>query len=124
MTVRDVELSMQRMATAQYISAKPKTIVLHSRARTMVNGTMKTANTGVRAPQIFRLVWLSEDGIHERPPEGSRKFDFAIIGNYDAEVAIGDFWKEGDQEFVVENITPSNGWEVKAYGISHGSKPN
>jgi hypothetical protein len=118
------ELAIQRRATKQFIDAAPKTVILSTVAKVMVAGTASFLSGGSRDPQIFRLVWLTEDGINERPPDGTRRFDFALIGEHDAEISIGDFWKEGDQEFRIENMTPSNGWEVKAYGISHGPKPS
>ncbi|AEL97935.1 hypothetical protein CL65_gp027 [Mycobacterium phage Patience] len=118
-----VELTLQRRATTQFISAKPKDIVLKRRTKSFVGGTLKNITMPDRASQTFRIIFLEETGIHEPPPEGTRRFDFALVGEYDAEVSIGDFWQEGSQEFEITAISPSNGWEVKAYGISHGPKP-
>jgi hypothetical protein len=69
------------------------------------------------------MIWLDETGIDRRPPSGTRRFDFVLVGEHDANVAIGDYWKVGNQEFRIEAVTPYNGWEVKAHGISHGPKP-
>lgn len=121
--LNSAELTVQRYATMQFIAANPSEITLTSRNEAMVNGTVVSTFGGPRPPQIFRLIWLEEKGVYEKPPSGTRKFDFAIVGEYDAELAIGDFWEVGEQEFIIEAISPFNGWEVKAYGVSNGPKP-
>ena len=78
-------------------------------------------------PQELRIIWDGSDGINRQVNEeqsGSRRFDFILVGKYDADLAIGDFWEEGSQKFIIESIFPSNDWEVKAGGISHGSTPS
>lgn len=120
-----VEATLQRRVTKQFIDANPTSIILLNKIPGPVVGGTQMAGTDVaRAAQTFRLVWLEERGINERPPDGTRKFDFALVGQHDAAVDIGDHWKLGEQEFVIESIAPSNEWEVKAYGVSHGPKPD
>jgi hypothetical protein len=118
-----VERILQRRVTERFIAANPTQITLLTRQKVMSGGTMSAPQLGSRAPQTLRIIWLDETGINGKPPEGSRKFDFALLGAHDATMAIGDYWKVGEQEFVLEAIAPSNGWEVKAYGVSHGPKP-
>lgn len=119
-----VELAIQRKATKAFIDDKPTNLVLHTAVDSVIEGgTQRTVPGADRPEQTFRIIWLSETGIYERPPEGTRRFDFAIVGEHDAELAIGDFWEDGEQEYRIEAVTPSNGWEVKAHGVSHGAKP-
>lgn len=120
-----LELSMQRRATKTLITADPTSIVLFPNAGSMVNGTLKFTASSARNPQTFKVIWDGSNGVaREVGSEGeSRRFDFVLVGEHDAELAIGDIWKVADQKFVIEYIFPANGWEVKAGGSSHGSVP-
>lgn len=117
------ELNIQRRATKQFIDANPTVISLWSVETIMSGGVAKRAPGGSRGPQTLRMIWLDETGIDRRPPSGSRSFDFVLVGEHDANMAIGDYWFNGEQEFRIEAVTPYNGWEVKAYGVSNGPKP-
>ena len=118
-----LELGMQRKATERFIAADPSVIDLGFKTVMESNGTKSYAPGGQRGEQIFKIIWSGSDGIVEGPPDGTRRFDFVLLGKYDAIVAIGDFWKIGDQEFRITFVYPSNGYEVKAGGIRHGPSP-
>lgn len=120
-----LELSMQRRATKALITADPTSIVLFPNAGSLVNGTLKFTPGSARNPQTFKVIWDGSNGVARQVGnEGeSRRFDFVLVGEHDAVLAIGDVWKVADQKFVIEYIFPSNGWEVKAGGSSHGSVP-
>lgn len=120
-----LELSIQRRATKALINADPTSIVLFPNAGSMVNGTLKFTPGSARNPQNFKVIWDGSNGIARETgsPGEARRFDFILVGEHTATVAIGDVWKLGEQKFVIEFVEPSNGWEVKAGGISHGSIP-
>ena len=120
-----LELSIRRYNTRSYIEASPTEITLTPRTDLIVNGTKTFEPQTPRAAQQFRVIWAYDNGVYRQLGDqgGARRFDFIIVGEHDAEVAIGDFWKVGNQEFRVEYIFPGNGYEVKAGGISHGPKP-
>lgn len=117
------ELSMQRKATERFIAADPTEIILNTGGFQWINGSKIGVPSVTRDPQIFKLIWTGETGVVEDAPNGTRRFDFYIVGKFDAVVSISDFWKTGNQENRITFIYPSNGYEVKAGGVSHGPSP-
>ena len=117
------ELRMQRRATENFIAADLSVINLSYKTVSEVAGTKSYSTGGLRGDQPFKIIWSGSDGILKDAPDGARRFDFVLLGKYDATVAIGDFWKVGNQEFRITFIYPSNGYEVKAGGLSHGPSP-
>lgn len=125
MTASVTELAILRADTARYINLDPTSIILIPRSEQWVAGTRKRVNTSPRAPQLFKIIWGST-GAGFAPLIGgseTRRFDFILVGNYDAIVAIGDHWLIGTQDNEIDYIFPSNGYEVKCGGHSHGGDP-
>lgn len=126
MTLSALELSIQRKTTKRFINSDPTTIILVPKQEAIVNGTKSFIPTSPRQPQTFKIIWTGENGIVRQPSEsgpGAHRYDFVLLGEHDAEVSIGDFWQVGSQKFVIEEIFPENGYEVKAGGVSHGPSP-
>jgi hypothetical protein len=125
MALSDLELPIHRLSTKAFIDADPTVITLTPRQEQMVAGTKVFAPQPNRDPQTFKVIWTYDNGIYRQigTPGGVHRFDFILLGEYDAVMAIGDFWKVGSQEFRIEYIFPSNGYEVKGGGISHGAEP-
>lgn len=120
----NVELSIHRRGTERFINADPTEITLTPSAEIWSGGTKTYGEEEPRQPQNFKVIWSgSETGIVVKSEGTTRRFDFVLVGTHDAEVAIGDFWKVGDQHYQVEWVAPANGYEVKAGGSSYGSKP-
>lgn len=119
-----IELSIHRKGTERFISGDPTSIVLTPSAEVWSGGT-KTFGSGTpRQSQDFKVIWSgSQDGLVVTAEGTTRRFDFILVGRYNAEVAIGDYWKVDNQHYQIEWIAPDNGYEVKAGGTSHGSKP-
>jgi hypothetical protein len=130
-TFTAVELAIHRLGTKSFIDADSRMITLTPRSSSMVNGTKVSTPQTPRDPQKLKVIFPNSSGIRNDPSlyrdvgsEGaSKRFDFVIIGEYDAQIAVGDFWKEGQQEYQVEYVFPDNGYEVKAGGISYGASP-
>lgn len=129
MALADIELAIHRLGTEEFIKAgPPKTIVLTPCTEAIVGGTKIFTSGTPRDPQEFKIIFPNVSGAYQNPsivrdinPDGGvQRFDFILVGKYDAEVDIGDFWKEGDQEYRVEYAFPYNGYEVKVGGVSHG----
>ena len=119
-----IELSIHRKGTERFINSDPTQITLTPSTEVWSGGT-KTYGSGTpRVAQSFKVIWSgSQDGIVVKSEGTTRRFDFILVGKHDATVAIGDFWKVGDQHFQVEWVAPANGYEVKAGGVSHGNPP-
>jgi hypothetical protein len=118
-----VEKLIHRKNTKRFIDSDPTVVSLITPVSMMVNGTKIANYTEDREPQTFKIIWQGDDGIVRETPGGARRFNFILLGEYDAELAIGDFWQVDEQKFVIEYIFPNNGYEVKAGGVSHGSTP-
>lgn len=120
----NVELSIHRRGTDRFIDADPTIITLTPSAEIWSGGTKTYGAETPRQPQSFKVIWSgSQDGLVIASEGKARRFDFILVGKHDAEVEIGDFWTVEDQHYQVEWIAPPNGYEVKAGGSSHGSKP-
>jgi hypothetical protein len=119
-----IEISLHRKGTESFINSDPSIISLLPSTETWVGGTKKFSTSTVRTAQTFKLIWSgSQEGIVVNSNGTTRRFDFVLVGKYDAIVQIGDHWKVNNQYFQVEWIAPYNGYEVKAGGNSYGSKP-
>jgi hypothetical protein len=124
MALSVVELSLHRKGTESFIAADTTTILLTSKAEVWAGGTKTLSADTDREPQDFKVIWSGSDGIVPHESGTTRRFDFILVGKYDAEVAIGDFWDIEDQHNVIEYVYPFNGYEVKCGGKSYGSNPS
>lgn len=119
-----VPMLLHRNGTDAFIGAASTPIVLTPVSESWVGGSKTMASGDDREVQNFRIIWAPSTGIVRTASETTRKFDFVLVGRYDAEVAIGDFWDVEEQHNVIEYIYPYNGYEVKCGGTSYGSKPS
>jgi hypothetical protein len=121
-----LEISVHRKNTKRFIDADSTKIALIPRSEQYVDGTKKFLALPPRAVQTLKVIWMGDDGVVrqiDQTPGGVRRFDFVLLGEYDAIIQIGDCWYEGNQEFRIEYVYPYNDYEVKAGGVTHGSKP-
>lgn len=118
-----LERSIHRKGTKRFIESDPTDIILTASGGQIVDGTLKSAAGVPRPSQQFKLIWSGESPIIRATPERVFRFDFILLGEYDAEVGIGDTFSIGDNKYVVEYIFPYNDYEVKAGGKSFGSNP-
>jgi hypothetical protein len=77
--------------------------------------------------QTFRLIQQSPSGssIEQRDEEGSteRRVDYVLLGKWDAEIDLGDYWDSGDMRYEVMSILPYNGYETRANVEATGRHP-
>lgn len=120
------QLPFLRADTAKFILFDPTIVTLIPRNDQFVAGTRKRSDLPPRIPQVFKLIWVDYGAGFAPTIAGgeTRRFDFILLGNYDAIVAIGDHWTVGAQDNEISYIYPPNGYEVKAGGISHGANPH
>lgn len=124
MVASAIELAINRLNTEKFISLDPTVITLTPRQTIWVAGTKKKQAQTPRNEQVFKVIWLPGDGITYTIDGITMRFNFIIVGKYDAEVSIGDFWKVGSQQNEIDYVFPSNDYEVKAGGTSHGAHPS
>ncbi|AAN02078.1 gp24 [Mycobacterium phage Barnyard] len=125
------ELALHRKGTRDFINRDKTSLVLYPTNETWVAGTKVYNDVPPRPAQDFKVIWPGADqGGKVNTDEGTEtsRYDFILVGNWDAVVEIGDHWTEGDDEnrqtYVVEWVQPYNGYEVKAGGVSHGDSPS
>lgn len=120
-----IELALNKKLTKWFIETDPTTLVLVPLVKVdRPGGAKKMENGTPRAAQDFKIIYPGGDGIVVTSDGTTRRFDFIILGEYDANLAIGDHWTESNQHYSVEYLFPFNGYEVKGGGVSHGSAPD
>lgn len=125
MAAVDFELALNRKLTRWFIASDPTILTLIPRVSEDRPGGAKRFMDGTpRDEQIFKVIYPGGDGIVITSDGTTRRFDFILVGDHDAELAIGDHWDEGDQHYVVEYVFPYNDYEVKGGGVTHGSNPD
>lgn len=124
MIANATELAIHRANTKIYIDSDPVEIVLRTRVEEWVAGTKKFEEGSPRAGQRFKIIWSGSTGFTYTIEGLTRRFDFILVGEYDAVVEITDFWRVNSQDNEIQYIFPSNGYEVKCGGVSHGGAPS
>ena len=122
-----LELTIHRKNTKRFIDADPTKITLIPKFSAYLNGTKIFGADFPRAEQTFKVIWNGDNGIVREIDTGVggvRRFDFVLVGEHDAILEVGDHWKVNDQTFVVEYVYPTNDYEVKGGGVTHGNKPD
>lgn len=123
MTALQTELAINQSNTLAFIAQDPTTITLIPRLDVWVAGSKKKTDQTPRDPQTFKVIWAPTTGIVQTIDGTSRRFDFVLVGAFDAVVAIGDHWLQTIQDNEIDYVFPYNGYEVKCGGSSYGSKP-
>lgn len=121
------EEERQREVTRRFIEARPIFIALTPHTETRADSGALRNEDGVPRPiQMFRAINMSHterhttsDGQGEMP-----KFDFTLLGTYDAAISPGDWWEDEEgQKWITDSLVPYNGYEKKAMITSYGWRP-
>lgn len=126
MSTNPVELIIQRLNTERYIDLDPVWLTLTPRTEQFVAGTRTRVDGIPRISQKFKIIWgtVGAGFVPLLAGGETRRFDFILVGLYNANVAVGDHWVVGSQDNEIGYIYPSNGYEVKCGGYSHGGSPS
>jgi hypothetical protein len=122
------ELTLNRINTALFIAQSPRRIVLTPRVRVRTAaGGSTTEDQAERPEQVFRLIQQSPSGasIEQRTVDGEteRRIDWVLLGDWDAQVDVGDHWEEAGIWYEVMSLIPYNGYEVRANVEATGRRP-
>lgn len=116
-----------RELTHWFIEQDPTTVTLIPQTKVKTAGGAFNLVPGVaRAPQIVKLIFPSgsSDGISSGQDGRVRKYDFILVGEWDAVVEIDDYFEDSQGNFwIITGLVPYNGYEVKATMISYGGHP-
>lgn len=122
------EILIQRGITAAFIAADPYTVVLKGRVEVRTPAGGVEYAEAARSAQIMRLIPMSHT---ERAGQGfsatfagvQRKYDFTLLGNWDALIGKNDYWTDiAGQKWVVDSLLPFNGYQQKAMIMSYGDQ--
>lgn len=123
------EIVTNRQLTHAFIMMDPTEIALVPVERVEApSGGFTTEDLPPRPVQTFKLINQAGDASAITPGEGARarKYDFVLVGEWDATVRIDDFWEDPNAEdsfWVVTDLVPYNGYEVKARLTQSGDYP-
>lgn len=126
MGAREAELAIHRKNTERFIASDPSEITLVPVVKSKVAGTVKFTDGVPRNPQVFKVIWQSDSNVQRDVSEqgGARRLDFVLVGEYSADIGLGDHFEHSGCRYSVEWIAPPNGYEIKAGGVAHGSLPS
>jgi hypothetical protein len=119
-----ISLETNRQLTAWFINQDPTIVVFTPHHEEFSGGAKKMVTDPDREAQIVKFIYPGGDGIVITADGTTRRFDFIIVGEFDAEIEMWDSFDRWGNHYVVESIMPYNGYEVKVAGTSHGSAPD
>lgn len=119
-----IGIEQNRRLTEWFINDDPTPITLKTKVRQRSGGSSDFVNGPDRDEQILKVIYSGSDGQFVTADGETRRFDFIIVGKYDAIIEINDYWTEGKQRYTIDYVYPYNGYEVKCGGTSHGVKPD
>lgn len=124
----EANLQILRDSTKWFIEQDPTMLVLTPKSgsgasRGPGGGFIKAAGTP-RQAQLLKLIWQGGEGSSSGEGGKTSIYDYVIVGLHDALIEVGDTFKIGTNLFVVESMAPDNGYEKKAFAVSHGKNPS
>lgn len=125
-----------RKLTSLLVQEDPTVIELLPRVKLrQPGGGFKSTDGPPREPQTFKVIFQKsttigssiEDttGVSSAGGNQIHEYDFLLLGEWDADIAIGDQWTdEYGQNWVIGGFQPNNGYEVRAGAKSYGGNPH
>lgn len=123
------EIVTNRQLTHAFIMMDPTEIALVPvEKEEQPSGGFTNVDLPPRPVQVFKVINQTGDASGIVPGEGvrARKYDFVLVGEWDATIRLDDFWEDPANEgsfWVVTDLTPYNGYEVKARITQSGPYP-
>lgn len=121
------QIELNRQLTTWFINQDPTTVTLTPVAEVQTSGGGYTfEDLPERVPQIFKFIQQGSNftGVIESGDGRERQYEFIMVGNWDAAIAIGDHWQDANgQDWRIGGFIPNNGYEIKAGVYSWGKRP-
>jgi hypothetical protein len=120
------ELRALRKGTAGFIAVKSFSLVLTPVLRVKTATGYDTQEQTPRLPQKMRLIDQAFILVGNNPGRlrsamgEAQKATHMLLGEYDAQMAVGDFWVDSGARFEIDEIMPDNGYEQRAKVIRYG----
>ena len=122
-------LSALRKQTKFFIDDDPTAIALKTGkgvATEKPSGGMSYGDAATRTVQLFKLINTGGDfdGIVATDDAEIKRYNYIILGQHDALVAIGDYWDDGNTRYQVVSALVKNDYETKHAVVAYGRDPN
>lgn len=120
-----IDLPLNRKLTKQFIDQLPTSVVLtpNQRVRTPAGGYVLQPQTA-RPPQVMTLIEQGGTGGLPRPivtTDGvERVVEFELLGEHDAQMAVGDTFAHQGKDWELVGIFYENGYERRALVAARG----
>jgi hypothetical protein len=129
-TSRQLGLAELRDQTQWLIDDDPTTISLIPKAeptRKPSGGYDFTGDVVAKKSQTFKVIptgggWSNT--VTETDGGFATRADYVLLGLYNADVAVGDYWIDGDVTYTVNDILAKNDYEIKANVNAFGTQLN
>lgn len=95
---------------------------------TAPGGAWNSSDLPPRPSQAFKMIYQSGfvDGVVPTTDGQNRRYDFILVGEWDATVGVGDHFFDSSpdiQHWIITGLQPYNGYEIKAGVVSYGRNP-
>lgn len=120
-------MAVNRQLTTAFIENDPyKATLIPVDLLKMPGGGEEKTDLPPRPEQTFKLIYqgMFESGVADSEDGNERKYDYVMLGEWNATVHIGDHWEDSaGGSYTVIGITPYNGYETKATVRYFGKEP-
>lgn len=120
------ELAVNRRNTLAFIAARPYPVILipQIRTRTVSGGVLYVPDVP-RAQQTLRLIeqasaYGNSPGLLQSSDGKQRRVQFQLLGSFDAEIDVYDYWIAAGLRYEVAELLPFNGYERRGQVIQYG----
>jgi hypothetical protein len=122
----EAELRVNRRNTLAFIAARPIALALIPQQRTKTSsGGFRYEDLPLRAEQTLRLIeqasaYGNSPGLLQASDGKQRRVQYQLLGPYDAEIGLYDYWVSAGLRFEVAELMPYNGYERRGQVIQYG----
>lgn len=86
-------------------------------------GLYDTTPQAPRAAQRFTIT-VTDKATAQTDGALVHPYMYELSGKFDAQIAVGDTWNDGDSMYRVTELQPKNDYEIRAYAIGFGPDLN
>jgi hypothetical protein len=120
------ELAVNRRNTLAFIASRPILLALIPQNRVKTSsGGFRYEDAPERAEQKLRLIeqasaYGNSPGLLQSSDGKQRRVQYQLLGAYDAEIGVYDYWISGGLRFEVVELLPFNNYERRGQVVQYG----
>ena len=122
----ELELRVNRRNTLAFIAKRPLVIALIPQQRTKTSsGGFRYEDLPARSEQTLRLIeqasaYGNSPGLLQASDGRQRRVQYQLLGPFDAEIGLYDYWIADGLRFEVAELLPFNNYERRGQVIQYG----